>query len=635
MRKIRFFGCVLSLMTSFSSVGFAQQAAVSATVATPKSKGVSPNDPRFLPLKDVKPGMKGVGRTIFQGDAMEEFGVEVLGVLPGTPNPKQSLIVIRLSGKNVERTNVFAGMSGSPVFVDGKLMGAVAYSFPFGKEPLGMVTPIEQMATVFERGETAPKRGAYSFRDLATGTPASFLNGLSGGAAPVTVGASAASPQLSPYVGQTFAPIATPLAVAGVPPEVMAAFAPQFEAAGFRVVTGGVTAPAPIQPLAKIDENTLAPGRTVTVELVRGDFGISAAGTVTWRDGDEVLAFGHPFFAPGGIGGAGFPMSEGSVITVVPNVNNSFKLSVPSAAVGVMTQDRSTAIQGRLGQSPDMIPVTVNVATALGVTRDYKFEVVRDTFLTPILVNIGVVSSLSATERTLGELTLHVKGSIRLEGQSAIELSSSHSSLFSPANSVGLAVAQPLAVLTGSGFADAKVKEIAVTVTATDARLNGFLERIAASRVEVRRGEKIEVQAFARNANGQIFVERIPVEIPADARLGRATLLVGDGGAVNAVDRRAGLAIPNPRNVAQLVRSINQLRKGNRLYVKLYCSDSGAVVNNEEMPSLPASYLTAISGGRASAGYQPLSVATILEAELPPAQFVITGQQALTLEIVQ
>jgi hypothetical protein len=627
----------MAFIAAFSGVGFGrQQAAVSATVATPKSKGVSPNDPRFLPLKDVKPGMKGVGRTIFQGDAMEEFGVEVLGVLPGTPNPTQSLIVIRLSGKNVERTNVFAGMSGSPVFVDGKLMGAVAYSFPFGKEPLGMVTPIEQMATVFERGEIAPKRGTYSFRDLAAGTPASFLNGLSGGATPVTVGASAAaSPQLSPYVGQTFAPIATPLAVAGVPPDVMAGFAPQFEAAGFRVVTGGVTAPAPIQPPAKIDDATLTPGRTVTVELVRGDFGISAAGTVTWRDGDEVLAFGHPFFAPGGIGGAGFPMSEGSVITVVPNLNNSFKLSVPSAAVGVMTQDRSTAIQGRLGQAPDMIPVTVNVATALGVTRGYKFEVVRDTFLTPILVNIGVVSSLSATERTLGELTLHVKGSIQLEGQPAVELSSSHSSLFSPANSVGLAVAQPLAVLTGSGFADAKVKEIAVTVSATDARLNGFLERIAASRVEVRRGEKIEVQAFARNANGQVFVERIPVEIPADARLGRATLLVGDGGAVNAVDRRAGLAIPNPRNVAQLVRSINQLRKGNRLYVKLYCSDSGAVVNNEEMPSLPASYLTAISGGRASAGYQPLSVATILEAELPPAQFVITGQQALTLEIVQ
>ncbi len=611
--------------------------AVAQTNVAPKGTGqrtIQGDDPRFFPLKDVKPGMKGIGRTIFQGEKLEEFGVDILGVLPGTPNADQSLIVVRLTGANVERTFVFAGMSGSPVFIDGKLLGAVAFSFPFGKEPLGMITPIAQMAAVFEPGKQPAQSSGYTFRDLAENAPAAFfgLRGLK----PVKIDANAvqAVPQLSSYLGQSFQPIATPLSVSGVSPEVLNAFSRDFEAAGFRVVAGP-SSPAPIAPLGKVDENTLGPGKTVTVDLMRGDLGINAAGTVTWRDGDEILAFGHPFFSPGGIGGVGFPMTEGTVITVVPNLNNSFKMTVPNAPVGIMTQDRSAAIQGRLGVVADMIPVTVNVTTAMGKAKSYHFEIVNDTFLTPILVNIGVTSSLSATERSIGDLTLRSDAIIALDGQAPLNLSNSFTSNFNPANNVGIAVAQPLAVLLNSGFPDTKVRSVTVNVTAIDARLSGTLERLWANKLEVKRGETIELQAFARNAFGQVYVEKIPLTIPADARLGKATVLVADGSSINIVDRRAGFSVPNPQNVGQLVRAINQLRKNDRLYLKLYRNENGAVVNNEDLPSLPPSYLSTISSNRVSTGYFPLSIATILEKELEPARFSISGQQSLNIEIIQ
>ncbi|HNG92940.1 MAG TPA: SpoIVB peptidase S55 domain-containing protein, partial [Acidobacteriota bacterium] len=375
------------------------QAAVSSQPARSQKQGTSQttqskipgpqtkadSDPRFLPLKEVKSGMKGIARTIFQGSQMEEFGVEVLGVIYGLPTPTQSSIIIRLSGANAERTGVFAGMSGSPVFINGKLVGAIAFSFPFSKEPLGGVTPIEEMLSIFETGESDvhTARGLFSFQDLATVKPASVPVELSQRQTPVLIGADAAyTPSLAPLVGQTMMPIATPISVSGVPSDILAQYAPQFEALGFRLVSG-LSGAAPMGTgLKPFDDTTLLPGSTISVLLAGGDFSFAAGGTVTWRDGNQVYAFGHPFL---NFGATQFPMSEGSVVTVVPNINNSFKLTIPGPPVGMINQDRTTAIRGQLGQAAPMIPITLNVTTSRGAERTYRFEVINDSFLTPLL----------------------------------------------------------------------------------------------------------------------------------------------------------------------------------------------------------------------------------------------------------
>ncbi len=584
--------------------------------AARSSLRVTAEDPRFFPLAAIKPGLTGVGRTVFQGERVEEFGVEVLGILPGTPNPKQSFVVARLTGANVERTLVFAGMSGSPVFIDGKLVGAVSAAFAFAKEPIALIMPIAHMIEVFAESDqpALARRG---------GMPAPI---------PVDAALAARIPALRDAArdGATFTPIATPLAAAGFPADVLSPFSATFEGLGFRVVSGG-GAPARAAALGPVTPDTLAPGRTVSVDLMRGDFGLSASGTVTWRDGDDILAFGHPFFSPGGIGGVLFPMSEGEVVTVIPNVGNSFKLTVPKAPVGAMTQDRSAAIRGRLGVMAPMIPVTVEVKSALGAARRYQFEIVEDAFLSPILANIGVAASLTATERSIGEATLRAEGRVELDGAPPVRFARAIASNFSPATGVGVSVAQPLATLLNSGLANGKVRSIHVTVTARDARLNAALEGLWADRLRVERGDRLRLTLLARNASGQTLVERVAVTIPADARPGLATLLVGDGRIMDALDP---VVAGSAQTLGQLAAALNRAHRPDRLYIRLYRNEAGAVIGDEALPALPASYLATVGSGRVKADGRPLSTVTLLKQELSPGECDVTGRQQLDIEIL-
>ena len=331
----RFFvALVIAIAATFVGIAKAQKPSVSPNA----------NDPRLFLLEDLRPGMKGVARTVFSGAEPQEFGVEILGVLPGFPGPRQSAIIARLSGSNVEKTGVFAGMSGSPVYIDGKLVGAIAFSFPFSKEPIAGITPIKQMIDIFEKGnvEATPRPReprAISFAQLASTDWKPSLPKPAFTGAPLIAPVSQGSPLIS-LMGQQMTPIATPVVFAGISPEALALFAPQLMANGLLPVSG-VGGSAAITTLGEVNEKTLAPGTSVSVQLVRGDYSIAASGTVTFRDADRIYAFGHPFLS---LGAADMPMTETTVVTVIPNVNNSFKLSVPGQMMGSFSQDRGAGI---------------------------------------------------------------------------------------------------------------------------------------------------------------------------------------------------------------------------------------------------------------------------------------------------
>ncbi len=615
----------LLALSTFASVAPAQ------TTAKQSAQTVSPgaqNDPRLFPLEDVKPGMKGVGRTVFAGSEAQEFGVEVLGVLDGYPNPRQSAIIARLTGPNVEKTRVFAGMSGSPVFIDGKLVGAVAFTFPFAQEPIAGITPIRMMIDNFARKAEAPRPTlprTYSFAKLASTDWTADLTKPAAAGSPLLM--TAASPQLSSLAGQQMIPIATPLVFNGVSQEALAHFAPQLQAGGLVPVAGAGGAPS-ITPMAKPTEKTLLPGSSVTVELVRGDFGLSAAGTVTWRDGERIYAFGHPFLS---LGVADMPMSESSVVTVVSNLNNSFKLSTPGRMVGSISQDRSTGIYGRLGQAPKMIPVNVTVQTSRDHSEKYAYEIVNDPFLTPLLLNITLYSTLTATERTLGDSTISVSGTIDVRGQQPIKLERRFSSNAAGQLAAG-AVAAPVSTLLSSGFDGVDIGGINVQIASSDERRAGTLERIALDRAEVKRGETVEVQAFVRTDSGRQYVQRIPVEIPLDVPPGQLVLFVGDGGTL-----QQALAAQNivPKDLGQLVGALNRVKKNDRLYVKLFRITPGAVVGTDELPSLPPSVVATLNSERSSGGFTPTILSPLSEKELPPAEFVIEGQQLIGINVIR
>ena len=558
------------------------------------------NETEFFPLSEVKPGLKGIGRTIFAGDKTEEFEVEILGKYPSiVAHPTRSVIIMRLKSPQTDRSGVFSGMSGSPVFINGKLLGAIAYSFPLSKEPIGAITPIQDMLSVFSNVEQSVEErydAGISFQELvAASVNSNFNNNFNTANSfsftqprmaltplPIDTQAIISVPALTPFLGQNLMPIATPLAISGIDPTSFQYFANYFQALGFQpVLANGASSRGPLQPS---DLDTLTPGKSIGVELVRGDLSAAAFGTVTWRDKDKIYAFGHPFFAPGGIGGSILPMSEASVVTVVPSISNSFKLGVSEKLVGAMVQDRAT------------------------------------------------LNSIVATERSLGDLTINLEGKIKVKDQPQISFGNSFSAASSYFSAI-LYAGYPISTLYSSGF-PVDVEEIEINIKSNDRRASGSLLRVSVDKTEVKRGEKILVQAFARNQKGETYIEKIPVTIPTDAPLGKLNLTIGDGTAMAVLEQRT-LINANPKDLAALVKAISNLPRNDRLYIKLYYPDTGAIINNQAMPSLPPSMMATLDSDRSTAGYLALPVANVLTQEVPPASFLIGGQQTITIKVVQ
>jgi SpoIVB peptidase S55 len=617
---------LFALLLALSVTGFAQQ----------KSSEPGAGGGGIYPLEDVRPGQKGVARTVFTGSEPQEFGVEVLGVLPGFPAPRQSVIIARLTGAQVDRTSVFAGMSGSPVYIDGKLVGAVAYAFPFEKEPIAGITPYKQMVDNFERNrQTTAGRDQLGFlrepravsytQLMGTDWKPLLPKGQTSSAAfvaPVATG----SP-LAALLGQQFAPIATPLIFNGFTPQSVAQFSPQLQTYGLLPVSG-VGGASALTPMGKVTDQTLAPGSSISVELVRGDFSVAASGTVTNRDGGNVYAFGHPFL---GLGSSDMPMSESSVITVIPNVQNSFKLTVPGQMVGSISQDRSTGIYGQLGQAPKMVPVTINLHTSRDQVEIYRYEIATDEFLTPLLLNMTVYSTLTSAERSLGDSTVSVRGTIAVKGQAPITLERRFSTQGAGINAAG-AVAAPVQALLSSGFEGVELGPISLDIASVDTRRAATLDRIALDRSEVRSGDTVEVQAYVRTESGKTFVQRIPVQIPSDIPPGQLILFVGDGGSLQQASASQSFV---PKDLGQLVETINKLKKNDRLYVKLFRVTNGAVIGTDEMPNLPPSFVATLNSDRTSGGFTPTVLSPVDEKELPPAEYVISGQQLIGINVIR
>src|SRR5919202_175275 len=487
------------------------------------------------------------------------------------------------------------------------------------------------MVDMFERGsERNPNRTgesrAFSFTELASTDWKPTLPKPAVSGAPFVAPVAANSPLVS-LLGQQLQPIATPVVFGGVSQEALALYAPQLQANGLMPVSG-VGGAAAITPLAPINEKTLAPGTSVSVQLVRGDYSIAASGTVTFRDGQRIYAFGHPFLS---LGSAEMPMTEASVVTVIPNANNSFKLAVPGQMVGSVSQDRATGIYGQLGKAPKMIPVKISLHTSRGRTDVYSYEVANDSFLTPLLLNLTVFSTITSSERSVGDATLSVNGKIDVVGQEPIQIERRFSTANAPMLAAG-AVAVPVNALLSSGFENVQIGSITLDISSSENKYAASLERIALDRTETGRGETVEVQAYVRTESGKQFVQRIPVQIPRDVPLGQLLVFVGDGGALQQGSAAQAFV---PQDLSQLVGAINKIKKSDRLYVKLFRITPGAVIGTSELPNLPPSVVATLNSDRTSGGYTPTVLSPVYEKELPPAEFVINGQQMIAMDVLR
>ena len=591
-----------------------------AAVATPATE--------IFPFADVKPGMTGIGRTVFEGSRVEEFRVRVVGVIENALGPKQGLVLCRLEGGPLEKTGVIAGMSGSPVFIDGKLLGAVAYSYPFAKETIAGVTPIGEMieATRLATPRAASARFAPRF---GTGGPSepldreAFVAALQRPLRAVFPGAGAALPAAAGAGSPALVPLSLPLVFSGFDPSTFEWARGVFAPLGFTPVMGTSRAGLPSEPLPDLE-----PGGAVGISLIEGDLDMSVTGTITHIEDGRVYAFGHPFY---NLGPIQFPMKKAYVYSVFPSLYQSWKISTATEVVGTVEQDRTTAVAGRLGASPPMIPVEVKLKGSRGGERRFAFRIVEDELFSPVLTYVSLLSVLQGNERAFGTSTVRVEARLGLSGGREVRIQD----LFTenqPSQQAAALVAAPLAYLLNNDLEKVRVEKLDLEVSSLETVQSADLSRVWVERDgPLRPGSSAKLKVQFKTWRHETITEDVTLAVPRSARPGTYSLLVGDASTLNTAEQRELRKSFVPRDLDQLVRAINGLRKNNHVYARLTRAEDGALVAGEYLPSLPSSVLSVL-GSEAGSGVVPLRTASVWDSDLA-TDYVVTGSRALSLVI--
>jgi hypothetical protein len=595
-----------------------------------------PASTSLMPIEEIKAGMTGVGRTVFEGTELKDFKVHILGVLRNVQGPRRDLILARLEGQGLEVSGVSQGMSGSPVYIDGRLIGAVSYSIgAFPKEPIAGITPIAEMkeATAVTTKRARGGSGRIDLPITREGLSAA-LAALSSRLAPFaqrpadvqTIGMPAAA---GAQLGAMLRPIATPLLMGGFEPAAVDLVAGAFRDAGFTPIVTGLMSSQPATPAL----GPLREGDAVGVSLASGDIDMGATGTVTHIDGDRVYAFGHPLY---NLGPAEFPLTRAYVHTVLPSLMTSFKIASLGETIGTLQQDRATAIAGTLGKGPALVPMTVTLERSdasgarAGEKRTFTYQLVNDQMFTPLIAYVAMFNTLSSYERQFGAATFAVKGRVRLKGHGDLTVEDVFTDN-NPMLGASTAIAGPLTVLLGNDIEPIGVEGLEISVTSSESPRSVSIERVWLDEIRPRAGKTTPLKVLTRSYRGEETISTVPIEIPSNAA-GRLSILVTDGRQLNALEQRDFKRSLEPQSVAQMVKLLNDTRRNNRIYVRLMTGTPGAVVNGEAMAALPPSVLAVLESDRNGGSFTPMRSATLGEWELP-MNSAVTGSRLLTIEV--
>jgi len=591
-----------------------------------------------MSVDEVRPGMLGIGRTVFDGVHVEEFRVRVLGVLNNVIGPNRNLILAKLEGGTLANTGVIAGMSGSPVFIDGKLVGAVSYSLgSFPKEPIAGITPIAEMTDAAAINDIRPSgaRVKVEFPLTREGLTAAFRKALNWNRPFADrpedtrgFGVAAVGGFGPEQLGTLMRPIATPLAMSGFEPEVADLFGSAMREQGF--LPGGGTAAGPgTNARGEMPfEGPLKPGDGVGVMLVSGDLQLGATGTVTEIDGDRVYAFGHPMY---NLGPTEYPMTRAYTYTILPSLFSSMKLSGTSEVIGTILQDRATAVSGKLGAGPRMIPVTLTLESQRAPKRTFHFGVVNDQLFGPLMTYASILNTLSSYERQYGAMTFSVKGSAKVKNHDAVAFDNMFYGDQAPGAMAAYVVA-PLTALMGNDYEKVDMDGIEATIHTTEEPRSATLERVWVDDPRPRAGRTIPLKVLLRTYRGEEMLRTVPIAIPPNAS-GNLSVLVADGGRLWQSEQREART-PQPRGVDQMIKMLNKARRSNTLYVKLLSPEPGAVVNGELLSSLPPSVLGVLEGDRNGGNFNPVHSASLGEWEIA-LDHAVNGARTLTLTVSQ
>ena len=557
--------------------------------------------PEIFPLKDVRAGQHGIGRTVFAGTRVEDFQVEILGVLENL-GPRQSIILARLSGGPLANTGVMQGMSGSPVYIDGKLVGAVALSFPQSKEAIAGIRPIEDMLRV------EPRANPDDTRRLASNLPPprvpyGTLYGTTG--------------------GSRLEEIATPVSFSGFTAATLDHFAPQLRTMGLDPRQGISGGGAPGERLG--DPKKLEPGSMISVQLLAGDLSTGADGTITAIDGNQIYAFGHRFLAAGT---TDLPFAQAEVLALLPNLTSSFKISTAREWMGSITADRETAIAGITGRAASLIPVEIRVGTNV-----YRMRMVQDRVMTPLLTQMAVFSAIDATERSLGPETYSLRGQIDFDAGS-VAIDDVYSGDVAVAVLASGGVASTLGFALQSGFDALRVKNINLDVRTVEKRGQSQILDLIAPR-SARPGEELDLVVVLGEGNGVEQSRHVRYRIPVGAPTGPLYFTASDATATNTIEFQAAVGTPQ-HSPGEVLALLNALRSNTKAYLRVWRSEPSYTVEGRDLPNPPPSLAMILTRAQQAGGTNSTIArgAKLAELEISPGPgLVVTGTKTVQVEV--
>jgi hypothetical protein len=573
----------------------------------------------ILPVDQIKAGMKGKGRSVFLGDTIEEFDVEVLGVMRNI-QPKKDLIVVRISGPSIEDAGVIQGMSGSPVYIEGKLIGALSYSLgAFVKEPLALVTPINEMKAIPDKEPTKstftpqiPIKKHLPLSELFAIYESYFYKD------PTIISGD-----------RTFAPISIPLVFSGFSPRVFDRAKDFFSRLGFAPMS--VSMSGRTQEEIEIPDLTLRGGDSVGAQLVTGDLNVSGVGTVTYVEGNKVLAWGHPWF---NLGTVEYMMTKTDVMTIVPKLDVSHKLTGIEIPVGKFSQDRMPGLYGELGQVPDLIPLNITMRTNKG-ERKYTVNIIDDKILTPALVNMVISSLVLSEERAIGDLSLEFSGDVYLDNGMSVHLEDLFSGNFDMASTnLSSLVAAVVFFLMSNEFQDLSIHRIDLAVSPSEDVKYAQLEKVWLDKYDASPGEIIRIKVYTRSFRGESAVWEGGIPVPNLPKGSEFYLAIADAVSLQQLEATQYKRQPfAPRNIEHVIRMLNNLRKNNRIYFKILASKPGLFLRGEEMPNLPPSMKSMFASPRAASSAPTELERSTLGQLQQPVPFVFRGATLIPIKI--
>jgi hypothetical protein len=586
----------------------------SAFAQTAPSAQAAPSQPTIA-VSQIHTGMRGVALTVFEGVKPESMDVEVLGVLHNMNGPKGDIILVRLHGKKVEYTGVVAGMSGSPVYFDGKLAGAIAFRIgEFSKEPIAGITPIADML------EISALDGSPAEETSAVKPSVSAVAGKTAGP-----GEASTLPASSQGYANYLKPIETPLVFNGFSEEAVRLFSGQFASAGVIPVMGAGSSSNDKQP------EPLEAGSAVSAILVRGDMDIAGTCTVTYIDPQRLLACGHPLLQ---FGSVDLPMTKAEVLATLPSPLNAFKIVNTTEAAGTFVQDRHTGILGVFDRQPQMIPVALTIHSAAG-SKQFHYEVLNNPKLTPVALMVTVFNALHGVNEFGEEITYRLTGSIGVKGFPDVTMRN----MFAPsegaqpaAMQAALSLGERFGRIYDNPYNAPAIAGVKLEFDLVRERRWARLESARASVTEARPGEDITIETVLAPYRGERIVRQIQVKIPTSASKGNLRILVSDGDTLDRIGHGSA-AFGRKLDLASTIAMLNKEHSNNRVYVSLLEGNPEARVADKVMPTLPISVMNVMDGMRGNQEMIVSGESNVDETATAPLDYVVSGAQLLTITV--